>query len=83
MVLADDITHRARRFLVLGGSIEAQLAHRIDDASLHRLQTIADEGQGAVQHHVHGVIEVGLLGIFLQRNLLEGQQFASAHRGIE
>jgi hypothetical protein len=30
-----------------------------------------EEGQGAVEHHVHGVVEVGALGVFAERDLLE------------
>ena len=69
MELADDIADRARRFLRLGAGVEAEFAHRIDDAPLHRLEAVADEGQGAVEHDVHRIVEVGALGVILERNL--------------
>ena len=69
MKLADDVTDGARRFLRLGGRGQAQFAHGVDDASLYRLQSVSDEGQGAVEHHVHGVVEVGAFGVFLERDL--------------
>ena len=71
VVLADHVADGACGLLRLGAGVQAELAHRIDDAPLHRLQPVADEGQGAVQHHVHRVVEVGALGVLAQRDLLE------------
>jgi hypothetical protein len=78
MELADHITHRARRLLRLRRRRQAELAHRVDDAPLYRLQAVAEVGQGTVQHHVHGVVEVGALGVLAKRNLFE---VFDAHRG--
>jgi hypothetical protein len=50
----------------LDGGFETQFAHGVDDASLHRLETVADVGQGAVHDDVHGVVEIGLPGKLLQ-----------------
>ena len=36
-----------------GGDLE------VEDAALYRLEPVAHERQGAVQHHVHGIVEVG------------------------
>ncbi len=69
MEFADHVADGTRGFLRLGAGGQAQLAHRVDDASLHRLEAVAHEGQGAVQHHVHRIIEVGPLGVFLKRDL--------------
>jgi hypothetical protein len=66
--LAQHVAHGARRFLVLGGRAEAQFAHGVDDAPLHRLEAVAEVRQGAVQHHVHRVVEVGGFGVFAQRD---------------
>ena len=60
--LTQHVTDGARGFFVLGVSVQAQLAHGVDDAPLHRLQAVADMRQGAVHDHVHGIVEVGLLG---------------------
>ena len=60
MKFADHITHGACRFLVLGSGRQTQLAHRINDAPLHRFEAVADMRQRPVQHHVHGVIQIGL-----------------------
>ncbi len=62
MELADDIAHGARGLLVLGSGRKAQLAHRIDDAPLYRLQAVTQHRQRAIEDDVHRVIEVGLLG---------------------
>jgi hypothetical protein len=69
MELADHVADRARRFLRLGTGGQAKLAHRVDDAALYRLEAVAHEGQGAVQHHVHRIIEIRPLGVFLKRDL--------------
>src|SRR3546814_15478599 len=45
----------------------------------------SDLGQGAVEHHVHRVVEVGALGVLAQRDLLEtvegGADFGVGHAG--
>ncbi len=71
MVLADDVANRTRGLLVLVGSPQRQLAHRIDDAPLYRLQTVAERRQCTVENDVHRVIEIGLLGEGPQRLLLD------------
>ena len=58
-------------FLGLAPAFKPELAHRIDDPSLHGLEPVAEEGQRAVEHHVHRIIEVGALGVFAQRDLFE------------
>ena len=58
-------------FFGLAPALRPEFAHRIDDAALDRLEAVAEEGQGAVEHHVHRVVEVGALGVFAQRDLLE------------
>ncbi len=83
VVLADDIADGARGLLRLGGGAEPLFTHRIDDPALHRLEAIADEGQGAVQHHVHRVVQVGAFGVLAQGDLfeaVEGGADGVAHR---
>ena len=58
-------------FFGLAPAFRPELAHRVDDPALHRLEPVAEEGQGAVEHHVHRVVEVGALGVFAQRDLFE------------
>ncbi len=76
VVLADDVADGARGLLRLGGGVEAELAHRIDNPPLHRLEAVAQEGQGAVEHDIHRVVEVGALGV-----LAQGQLFETVERG--
>ena len=68
---ADNIAHCARRFFWLRPGGQAQFAHRIDNPALHRLQAVAEMRQRAIENHVHRIIEIGLLGKILQRNLLD------------
>jgi len=70
MEFADHVTDGARGFLVLLPGREAELAHRIDDAALHRLQSVGQARQRAVEDDVHRIVEVRLLGEGAQRLLL-------------
>ncbi len=63
------VADRARGFFRLRGRVQAELRHRVHDATLHRLQTVADVRQRPVENHVHRVIEVRLLGEFAERSL--------------
>ena len=65
--LAEHVADGARGLLVLRTGGQTQLRHRVDDAPLHRLQPVADMRQGAIEDHVHRVVEVRLLGELLQR----------------
>ena len=65
--LADDVAHRARRFLELGGRAQPQFRHGVDDAPLYRLQPVADMRQRPVQDDIHRVIQVCSFGEFVQR----------------
>ena len=71
-------------FFGLAVALKSQLTHRVDDSSLYRLQSVAEERQGAIEHHVHRIVEVGTLGVFAQRNLFEAVEAGSGrggHRG--
>ena len=63
---SDDVADGARGFLVLGAGRKAQFAHRVDDAPLHGLESVADVRQCAIEDHVHRVIQVGPLGEYLE-----------------
>ena len=65
--LAQHVAHGARGLLRLVDRRQPELAHRIGDAPLHRLQSVPQERQRAVEDHVHRVVEVGLLGEGAQR----------------
>ena len=52
MELAEDVAHGTCRFLELGGRVEPELRHRVDDAPLHRFQAVADVRQGPVENDV-------------------------------
>ena len=82
--LADHVAHGARGLLVLGGGRQPQLAHRVGDAALHRLQPVAERWQRAVEDDVHRVVEIGLLGEGAQRLPLDAFeiQFLDVARAI-
>ena len=46
---------------LLGGPVmvQAHFLHHKKDAAVHRLEAVADIGEGAADDHAHGVIEVG------------------------
>src|SRR5881397_3290284 len=71
MKLADDVTDCPRRFLELRGRAEAQLRHRVDDASLHRLESVRDVRQRAIEDDVHRIVEVRLARERRDRSVLD------------
>jgi hypothetical protein len=52
---------------VLRARRQAELAHGVGDAALHRLQAVSQVRQRAIEDHVHRVIEVGALREGLER----------------
>src|SRR6056297_2975108 len=71
MELADHVADRSRGLLVPGRRRQAQLAHRVDDAPLHRFQPVTHVRQRAVQDDVHRIVQISALGVFLERHLFE------------
>ena len=62
MELAQHVTHGTGGLLVLGGGVQAEIGHGVNDAPLHRLETVGDVRQRTVEDDVHRVVEVRLLG---------------------
>ena len=60
--LAQDIAHRPGGFFIFGRGLQPQFGHGVDNPALHRLEAIADMGQGPIQDDVHGVFSIGFLG---------------------
>ena len=83
MELADHVADGPRGFLRLGAGAKSQLAHGVDDPALHRLEAVAEEGQCAIQHDVHRVVEIRALGVLPQGDLFkaeEGRTYGIGHR---
>ena len=74
MVLADDVAHHARGFLVGLVPVVAQLAHGVEHAPMHGLQAVAHIGQSAADDDAHGVIQIGFAHLVFE---IYGQYFAS------
>ena len=58
VVLTHDVTDDARRFTVRLVVFVAVFLHRIEDAPMHRFQSVADIRQGAADDYAHSVIKV-------------------------
>ena len=67
MKLADHIADGTRGFLMFGDGGKTELTHRIDDATLHRFETVTDRRQRPIKNYVHRVFEIGFLGKLAQR----------------
>jgi hypothetical protein len=65
MVFTQHVTDGTGGFLELGAGVQPQLGHRIDDATLDRLQAIANKRQRPVHDDVHGVVQVGVFREFM------------------
>ena len=71
MVGLHHLTHHGRRLDVPAVRREVQVRpHRVQDAPLHRLQAVADIGQGSRGDHAERVIEIARPRRLRQRNIL-------------
>ncbi len=61
VIFTDDVADGAGRLAVRLVPVEAVLVHRVENAPMHRLQTVARIRQRTRHDHAHGVIEVGAL----------------------
>ena len=61
VVLTEDFADDARRLLVRFARTHARFLHRIEDAAVHRLQTVAHVRQGAGDNDAHGEVDIGIL----------------------
>jgi hypothetical protein len=64
VVLAQDVSHHGRALLVRTVGHEPQLVHRIEDAAMHRLESVSHVRQGALDDDRHRVVEEGLPHLF-------------------
>ena len=75
--VADDL----RALAVLGVGGQVLLPHRVEDAALHRLQAVADVGQGARGDDRQRVVQIPRLRRFVQRDMI-GRSAAAPARGL-
>ena len=64
VIFTQYVTYGTRGFLVLGGCLQPQLTHGVNNTPLHRFQTVTNIGQGPIKNHVHGIIQVRFFGVF-------------------
>lgn len=65
--LADDAGALGERLV----GAEPTVVHAVDDTAVHRLEAIADVGEGAADDDRHGVVEVAALHLRLQIDLVD------------
>ena len=70
MELADDVADDARAFLERGAGVEPQQPHRVEEAAVNRLQSVARIGQRAMHDGGQRIGEIALFQRFAQRDLL-------------
>src|SRR5690606_22307196 len=75
--LADDVADHARRFLIALAGVEPEQAHGMQDAPMHRLETVACIGEGALGDGRQRVGEVA----FFQRLAQVNDVLAAVGRG--
>ena len=69
MVVAQHGADDGRRLAMLGVGPQVLLPHRVEDAPLHGLQTVADVGQGAGRDDRQGVVQIACACRLVQRDL--------------
>ena len=82
VVLTDDVTDDACRFLVGLVVLVAELTHRVEHATMDRFQAVTNVRECASDDHAHRVIEVRLPHLVFE---IDGQNFAGnfAHKECE
>ncbi len=66
MVLTDHVADGARRLVIGLVPFEPVLIHRVENAAMHRFETVARIRQRTRHDHAHGVIEVGALHLVVE-----------------
>jgi hypothetical protein len=68
---AEDVAHDTGTLHRLGaagaGVGQTHALHRIQDAALHRLASVADVGQRTALDHAERVLQIGALGVLAER----------------
>ena len=88
VVLPDHVADDPGRLLVGPVPVVPELAHRIENAPVHRLQTVPHVGQGPPHDDAHRVVEVGLPKLLLDVDVTDflGEVSHGSHarrRGLE
>jgi len=63
VVLAHHIADHPRALVPAAVGAVTGVVHGVDDAAVHRLEAVADVGQGAPDDDAHRVVEVGVLDL--------------------
>ncbi len=58
MEVTHDIPDDARALAVGPVGLHARVVHAEEHPAVHRLESVADVGQGAAHDHAHGVVEI-------------------------
>ena len=66
MVLTDNVTDHAGRFLVRLVEVIAKHTHCVQDTPVNRLQTIANVRQCTPDNDTHRVVQIGLLHLVFE-----------------
>ena len=70
VILAEHVSDDSGTFPVRTVRSEAEFLHRVEDAPLNRLQSVAGIRQSSAHDHAHGVFEVGALHLLMQGDRL-------------
>ena len=60
VILTNDVTHHAGRFLIGLIPVVAQFAHGEKNSAMDRFQPVAHIGKSTSDDHAHGVVQIGL-----------------------
>ena len=78
VVFAEHFTHHPGAFAVRAVAGETQLVHRVENAPVHRLETIAGIGQGPAHDHTHRILQIGARHFIAQIGLDDPRIAATA-----
>src|SRR5699024_3654268 len=76
-ILAHDVADDARALREVAVRAVAAVEHRVEDAAVNGLESVADVRQGTTDDDAHRVIEVGPLHLEVEINLFDPADFCS------
>ncbi len=68
MVLTQHFAHHGRALFIRGATVQVQVLHRIQDAAVHGLESVAHVWDGATDDDAHCIVQIGRLHFVLQVN---------------
>ena len=81
VIITQRMTNDFGRLLILRRRGQIEIAHRLQNTTMHRFQTIANVRQRAIYQHAHGVGQVAFLHLLFDQKVANARGLVGRHRG--